>query len=49
MFRYGCVGKRVSGRRGGRVFNINAIGGPQLIAEAEFDSVQLVSLGKVLQ
>ena len=34
---------------GGRVPNYNATSGPQLTAEAEFESVELVSWGQVWQ
>ena len=40
---------KVSLRVGGRVPNYNATSGPQLTAEAEFESVELVSWGQVWQ
>ena len=40
---------KVSLRVGGRVPNYNVTSGPQLIAEAEFESVELVSWGQVWQ
>ena len=43
------VSLRVGGRVGGRVPNYNATSGPQLTAEAEFESVELVSWGQVWQ
>ena len=43
------VGGRVVGRVSGRVPNYNATSGPQLTAEAEFESVELVSWGQVWQ
>ena len=43
------VSLRVGGRVGGRVPNYNATSGPQLTAEAEFKSVELVSWGQVWQ
>ena len=43
------VGGRMGGRVGGRIPNYNATSGPQLTAEAEFKSVELVSWGQVWQ
>ena len=40
---------KVSLRVGGLVPNYNATSGPQLTAEAEFESVELVSWGQVWQ
>ena len=40
---------KVSLRVGGRVPNYNATSGPLLTAEAEFESVELVSWGQVWQ
>ena len=43
------VSLRVGGRVGGWLPNYNATSGPQLTAEAEFESVELVSWGQVWQ
>ena len=40
---------KVSLRVGGQVPNYNATSGPKLTAEAEFESVELVSWGQVWQ
>ena len=45
----GRVGGWTGGWVGGRVPNYNATSGPQLTAEAEFESVELVSWGQVWQ
>ena len=43
------VGGRVGDRVGGRIPNYNATSCPQLTAEAELESVELVSCGQVWQ